>query len=337
MKFRAILSLSIFTVVTMLSSSSFADEEETRQKHKDYEQPAAATETSSLPEKLNTQFSIGALEGYDNNAFLNSSKKGDIFDQAFGDIVIRYMLTDNLNIKAIYDFMSITYHEQTSLSMLDNDIAGGFEYYIGENIKVEAGYDIDFIHYINNEESDLQTDGPFGGIRLYFDKGSYIGSKYRYKLYDYDERNIRLSGNRPSDTVREDHRHQIIGEAQISREKLSIKAKNTFNINDSNDEHMDYYDYWSNKIMGYITYNVDDKVFIMLNGGYQRKEYESREITTSTAEQEDDLMILGGGIYYQVSQKFYVNANYTYRQNYSNDPFQEYSGSVGTVGINCLF
>jgi len=323
----------------MSGSIAFADQEETRQKHDDREQPAAETksQSSAAGDRFKTRLTVGGAEGYDNNAFLDSSRKGDIFDQTLADFVVKYKAIDNLNIKIAYGFSSITYHEKTTLSMLDNDVAASLEYYIGKNIKAEAGYDIEFIHYINNDEADFHTDGPFASMRFYFSPESYMGGKYQYKVYDYDEQKIRLGGNREVSTTREDCRHIIIGEAATSVENLSLKVKNTFNVNDSNNEYMDFYDYWSNKVMGYITYKIDEKAFILLNGGYQRKEYESRQITISDSKQEDDLMILGGGVYYELMPKLYFNASYTYRQNYSNDPFQEYSGSVSTAGINYFF
>jgi len=336
---RIIILIFAGTFIFVSSFFASADEEESRQKHKDYSQPNinSQTEATTVSDKFKTSLSLGAVEGYDNNAFLDSKRKGDLFDQALADLAVKYRASDDLNVKAVYNFSSITYHEYTVLSVIDNDLSASFEYYIGNNIKAELGYNVDFIHYINDDEGDFYTDGPFGSLRLYLSPTSYIGGRYQYKLYDYDKQKIRLGGNKESSIAREDKRHLVTAEGAKYFDKFSLKIKNLFSLNDSNNEYMDYYDYWSNKTMGYITYNVNDKLYLLLNGGYQRKEYESRQITTSNKAEEDDLMILGCGLYCEIMPKLYLSASYTYRQNYSNDPFQEYSGSITTAGINYFF
>jgi len=265
-------------------------------------------------------------------------EKGDAFDQVMGNVVARYKLNEQVDIKARYDFASITYHEATDVSMLDNDGALSLEYYPMNSVRIEAGYEADFVTYLKNEDGDFMTEGPFCAVRHYFNPKTYIGAKYQYSSYDYEHRTIRGGAGNRLPLTREDHRHNAIAEIVTHVKKLFLKIKTTYYLNESNDEYMDYYDYWSGKINLYMAYPITQKVSILLNGGYQRRDYESRTITTSVDKKEyDDLMILGGGFFYKITPSFYINTNYTYRQNYSNDPFQEYSGSVGTAGFNYFF
>ena len=120
--------------------------------------------------------------------------------------------------------------------------------------------------------------------------------------------------------------------------KLFVKVKNRYYFNESNDEYMDYYDYQAERVNLYTAYPLTEKLSVLLSGGYQYKDFKSRTITTDADKKEHDhLMTLGSGINYKILPSFYISANYTYRQNYSNDPMQEYSGSVSTAGINYFF
>ena len=338
---KRILILIIAIVISMvLSNNLFADQDSVRDKQKSQKESGARTKATSgsVKDKMSYNVYIGASEGYDNNVYLDSSRKGDMFDQAMADIVFRYRLNSKLDIKARYDFTSITYHRFTKLTMLDNEVAASFEYYPWKNVKVEAGYNGEFVNYPNNKDGDFSTNGPFGGIRYYLNPKTYIGAWYHYHFYNYNDRKVRGPADNKLEQTREDHRNSIVGEIATFIGKLFVKIKNTYYFNESNDQFLDYYDYDSEKIMGYFTYPVTDKLSLQANGGYQYKNFKSRVITTSNSEKEkDNLMILGGGAYYEIFSNFYINASYTYQQNYSNDPIQDYSGSVGTVGINYLF
>jgi len=331
----------VFFLFFLICQPLFADEQEIADKYKDYkvaEVEASSKNIYNLEENFKYHFYAGASEGYDNNVFLDPSRKGDVFDQAMADIIARYRLTDQIDLKAHYDFTSITYHEFTKLSLIENDVSASLEYYPHKRVKIEMGYDIDFIDYFKNKSGDFTTNGPFAGIKYYIDKNTYVGAMYQCYFYDYKHRDIRNSSNNKIDTTREDNRNNVAGEVVTHLGKVFVKLKNTYYFNDSNDEYMDYYDYQSNRVNLYTAYPLTEKLSVLLSGGYQYKDFKSRTITTDSGKKEhDNLMTLGTGINYKLFSAFYISANYTYRQNYSNDPLQDYSGSVSTVGINYFF
>jgi hypothetical protein len=319
-----------------------ADEEDTREKHKDASQPAVKAVRqggkSDAQSRLSYNFYAGALEGYDNNVYLDSRRKGGLFDQFNADAVLRYAVNKALNIKAKYDFTGILYHEFTDVSMMDNQLSASFEYYHRNNVKVETGYGIDFVDYFKGKDSDLASDGPFAGIRYYIGRMAYMGGMYQYTVYDYRSRKIRDSSDTEIDLTRKDRRHTIIAEFATYLKKVFIKVKNTYFINNSNDEYLDYYDYSSERINLYAAYPVSEKLTVLINGGYQRKDFKSRVTKKDPSKKErDNIMMLGTGLFYQLSPSCSFNLDYSYRQNYSNDPIQEYSGSIITAGINISF
>jgi hypothetical protein len=335
------LFILLYLVSNCVSLPVFADEEDARDKHKDLQQvPAqkAAGAVSGIQDRLSHSFYIGALEGYDNNVYLDPRRKGDTFDQVMADAVFRYRLNDKLDIKARYDFTSITYHRFTDVSMLDNQISASFEYYPQARIRAEAGYLIDFVDYFKGKDSDFMMDGPFGGIRYYIDRKTYVGGMYHYSTYDYRARKTRDSSNQVRDITRKDKRNTIMAEFATYAGKLFVKVKNTYFWNNSNDQYLDFYDYNSERISLYTAYPLTEKFTVFLNGGYQRKDFKSRTTTKGDNKKvNDNIMMLGGGLYYQLLPSCSISLNYSYRQNYSNDPIQRYSGSIGTLGINLTF
>jgi opacity protein-like surface antigen len=338
-KKSAIIAFLCFLLI-LCSCGVYADEEEQRQKHKGSitQKTQVSQEASAFSERLKARSYASFYEGYDNNVFLNSARENDMFDQFMYGTEVKYRLNNQLDLAATYDFTSITYHDYKSLSLVDNEFSASLQYYIGKHIKLDAGYELDLVTYLDNSGADFKSDGPFAAIRYYFTPSSYIGAGYSYEFFDYTSRKVRDSINQVSAITREDHRHNIKAEAATTVGKLLVKIKNTYYFNESNDGFMDYYDYQSDKASCYLTYPVAENIFLIGTGGYQRKEYKSRKITTSSSKEEhDDLMILGAGLYYRLTSRFYINTSYTYRQNYSNDPIQEYSGSIVTAGFNYFF
>ncbi|TRZ50719.1 MAG: hypothetical protein D4S01_06135 [Dehalococcoidia bacterium] len=319
----------------------FADEEDARDKHKDIQQPSAKKASGTVAgvkDKLSYNVYLGILEGYDNNVYLNPARKGDTFDQAMADVVFRYRLNDKLDIKAHYDFTSITYHKFTDVSMLDNQISASFEYYPQNRLKLEAGYLVDFVDYLKGKDSDLMMDGPFAGARYYIDKKTYVGGRYQYNIYDYKSRKTRNSSDQETNITRKDKRNTVIAEFATYAGKLFVKVKNTYFWNNSNDQYLDFYDYNSERINLYTAYPVTEKFTVLLNGGYQRKDFKSRTTVKDPSKKEhDNIMMLGGGLSYKPLPSCSIDLDYSYRQNYSNDPIQDYSGAIGTIGVNIFF
>jgi hypothetical protein len=325
----------------LIAGTAFADDEDTRDKHKITKGTLGekqAESVSSFTDKLSYNAYMGALEGYDNNVYLDPSRKGDIFDQVMADIVLRYRVNNKLDIKTRYDFTSITYHRFTDVSMLDNQVSAGLEYYPFNRLKAEAGYIIDFIDYFKSKDSDYMMDGPYAGIRYYINRKAFIGTMYQYSEYDYSSRKTRDNSAVETDITRKDKRNSLTAEIGSYLGKLFVKIKNTYFWNDSNDQYLDFYDYNSERINLYAAYPVTDKVSAILSGGYQRKDFKNRTTIKDPGKKENDnIMMLGAGFSYSIMPSCSVSFNYSYRQNYSNDPVQEYSGSIGTIGLNLSF
>jgi len=318
-----------------------ADEEDARDKHKGlkgnvYKKPGESV--SGFTDKISYNAYISSLEGYDNNVYLDPSRKGDIFDHVMADIVLRYRVNNKLDIKTRYDFTSITYHRFTDVSMLDNQVSAGLEYYAFNRLKAEAGYIVDFIDYFKSKDSDYMMDGPYAGIRYYINRKAFIGAMYQYSEYDYSSRKTRDNLAVETDIKRKDKRNSLTAEIGSYLGKLFVKIKNTYFWNDSNDQYLDFYDYNSERINLYAVYPVTDKMSAILSGGYQRKDFKNRTTIKDPGKKENDnIMMLGAGFSYSIMPSCSVSFNYSYRQNYSNDPVQEYSGSMGTIGLNLSF
>lgn len=336
------LSFLIITPIFCGEFSASAEEETTEktlEKRSDYKQyrVKGQVQTPQPKDRFKVKFYLGAAEGYDNNVFLDSSRKGDLYDEAVAACELSYELSERLILKAESDSSSMTYHRFSDYSLMDNDIALSLAYYPCQKMKVETGYDIDFVNYLRNENGTYYAQGPFASFRYSITPSTYLGTGYLYRLYDYDKRKIYDGTYRRLELTREDHRHEIMAEFAAIIGKVYFKLKNVYYFNESNDGYMDYYDYQAEKVMGYIGAPLFKKAELVLSGGYQRKNFKSRKITTSSSKEHDDLMVLGGGLYYNLTPSSYINLSYTYRQNFSNDPIQEYSGSMSSIGLHYFF
>ena len=339
MKDRVALFCVLFSFAAA-GSAFAAEQEDITAKYKETRPaiPRQAAQYETVQDRFKLRTTVGLFEGFDNNVFLDSSRQSDMFDQAGIGLGLKYDASRDLKLNVKGGLTTITYHEVTDATMLNSNAKAFFDYFCGP-VKTYAGYGIDDYYYPRNEDGDFFVHGPFAGARYYcLDPKFYLGAMYNYEMYDYQHRPIRNGEDAVLEQDRDDKRHNIIGESGIYCGKTVYKLKNTLYFNDSNDEFMDYYDYWADRIMGYVTWPVwCDKLFVTLEGGYQYKHFYSRETTESTSKEHDNLMILGAGFYYEICKSFYASFNYSYRENYSNNPVSEYSGSMYTAGVSYSF
>jgi hypothetical protein len=67
---------------------------------------------------------------------------------------------------------------------------------------------------------------------------------------------------------------------------------------------------------------------------YRYMRYKDRRSTEDTGRRErDHTYIFNSSLYYDLSDNFTLGVTYSYSENVSNDPFQDYSGSVISGGI----
>ena len=157
---------------------------------------------------------------------------------------------------------------------------------------------------------------------------------------DFQDRKIRqASGVLSADDERSDLRLVVDSEAAFRILKnVLLKAGFIYYSDDSNDQFHDYYDYGHAKYYTSLYWQWSSKISAYVKFAYENRDYNSRPLLDQPSVFENDDIYTGiAALYYQLQANLALGVNYSYRQKNSNEPSQEYSGSVTTLGLYCSF
>jgi len=330
-----------FTILILIAINAIAQgEEEIETRY-----PSAAgefTEEIRTPGTLkmgkwDIDYDFSTFQGYDNNASLDSSKQHDTFTQNTFGLGAEYKLSDSSKIKCRLDETDITYWEYTDASLLDAAAAIGLEGNPNDNLILYAGYEFDILYYLKNERSNYLGHRGEISLKHLISDVFYQKIGYDYLFKEYSERQARdAAGTRTKD--REDSRHTIKYEiGAYPTDKILLKAKSFYFYNDSNDQYLDYYDYNAYKAALSVIYLITEKFYAYANGGYEFRDYKNRNVLNKNKDQEDDIWTASCALFYDLTESVSLGANYSYRENSSNDGSQEYAGSIVSAGVYYAF
>ncbi|MDD5496334.1 MAG: hypothetical protein PHP46_04450 [Candidatus Omnitrophica bacterium] len=306
--------------------------------------PAEVESAIPLPyltsNKLEYNASASVTQGYDNNVFLDPSRKDDSFTQEAVIMNFKYPFRDNkLNLKYGLDFTNITYYKITDASLLDWSLWGGFDYTIFDVFTLSPSYRFNMVWYPRDDQSSNNWNEFNLDLRqdlldnFYFLDKVYHKGTYRLSYQNYQHRKARLGNGNLSSNTRADLRNTFDYEVGLYMFDSLIKVNNQIYRNDSDDQYEDYYDYNSYRLGCSIVHMFTDKFYSIGSFYWQKKFYDSRQSSQEAVCEKDDLYIVSSSLYYDITPHFSIFANYSYRENQSNEPLQKYSGSVVTAGI----
>lgn len=290
-----------------------------------------------------TKCFFSALQGYDNNVFLDSQRKGDTFSEGILDASVTYPITGRWDIFGGISAHDITYWEATDVSLVDTDLKFGFKGKFFGTMTLTALNNIEIVEYPYNAD------------------GSYVGNKagltlkhilpktllpgiffhafgYEYFYKNYSDRKAMNGYGAKSSIDRTDKRNTLKSEFGVYFKKAMLKLSSEYYFNDSNDWYLDYYDYGSRRIGLSLIYLLTDKMTAALSVGQQRKQFDHRTTQVDNSKREtDEIVTANASLFYDIFKNITLGLNYSYRENDSNDPIQEYSGSLTSLGLYCRF
>ena len=346
-KFMFRIFVVLFVVCFSLCSAhiiaSAQVDQEQKKEEKYEEQKREIAQTRPLVKKteglgnLKVDTTIGLFQGYDNNVNLDSSRKGDSFNNIFASVDARYPINDWLKLKFGYNMFDAVYYKFSNYTVIDNAVRAGFENKISDNLTMDTGYEFEYIYYPKDDQGTYYANKVGTSLKHKISKNLYQKVGYEFQVRDWTDRKARNSAGVIEDTDRQDYRNTIKYEIGCLVWKTLLKLKTDVYFNDSNDAFLDYYDYTSYSVSAFAARPIVDKLTGILRAGYQWKRYDERTITTGDAKEKDKTMVLGAGLTYDINRNLALSANYTYRQNYSNDPIQKYSESITSLGLYYTF
>ncbi|MCM8774134.1 MAG: outer membrane beta-barrel protein [Candidatus Omnitrophica bacterium] len=308
------------------------------------EVPPSYTESSFLG-RLKSFFRDGELkslvlvnEGYDNNVWLDSRREGDVYTQ----VIFRPRFTSPISekIRGIldYELMSLVYMDESNANLIINTLGFGGEFDINDELKFSKSYHFSLTEYPNSGNDDFYDNSLELKLTHKLPQKMFHSLGYEFLFRNYQERKIRLSPINYSDKEREDKRHSVDYEIGKYFSKDLFKIKFQYYNNNSNDSYLKYYDYDSYKIGVSLTHIFNDRFFSHTSFSRQWRDFSGRTISTDPSTKEwDRTYLVIVGLYYKFNKDLTLGVSYTYRENWSNESIENYSGSLIALNTSYRF
>lgn len=276
--------------------------------------------------------------GYDTNVNLNSTHKGDAFEEFLFTLDFKKPVTETISFFIDYYLDYFNYNEFIRYSSLINHIA------LTASCDTPVftpgiGYDFSSVSYLNYDDADFLFHRSFVYLENFITRKILQRLTFEYGYKDYlrtkalaDEINLY------QDDERADTRIALVYSLfckPTRKTKFFIQGK--VSKNDSNSRYVDFYDYNAYRIWLGGTYSIYRNLALVTDFSFKRKVYKSRTVTSEDFKQKDKLYTTGAGFIYKMSRADTVSLNYTYRQNNSNEPLEEYSENIIQCGFRHNF
>jgi opacity protein-like surface antigen len=276
--------------------------------------------------------------GYDNNVWLNSRRDGDGYMQLFFRPTFTSALNDKLDGILEYELMSLIYMTESNASLITNTLGAGVDYKINKDWKLSTMYRFSSTELVHTGKDDFLDNSLELKLAQKLPDKFFHSLGYELMYKNYRQRKLRTSAMLDSYKERADERHTAAYEIGKYFPSDLVKLKFQYYNNDSNDAYLKYYDYDSFKLGISLTHIFNKKYFCSASFSEQWRDFRSRTISLDSNTQEWDKTYLAAlGIYYNLSKKMTIGLNYTYRQNCSNEPLENYSGSLTSVSTSYKF
>ena len=289
------------------------------------------------PFKLTT--SAAAFFGYDSNVNLSPLKKGDLFEEFLFSAAFSKPLKYNFRFIASYDLDGYNYNHMTDTNNVLNHGRLGVYKKIGA-LDLGTGFDAAYFYYPNDENGTFGFYKCFASARQYFTKDVYQQLLYEagYKIHT-DRKALAWTAatfqNKELESRRQTAEYSL-GAFLTKRLFATMKAR--FSINDSNAKFLNFYDYKTYEALPSISYKITDALNLYTDFRYSRRNYKSRILSTGTgAKEKDNLYTTNVDLRYSLNKNNILSLLYTYRNNATNEPLQEYTENVISVGWQYTF
>ncbi len=296
-------------------------------------------ESRFLPGKL--LFYCDLYEGYDNNVNLDSFRKKDMFSEVDVELGYKQPLTTEINGTLDYSLNSTNYHHVTDASFYDNSLSLNFDSDIfDERANIALNNKVEYNYYSKDELSTYTSYNPQLALKHNINESVFQKLCYDFELREYTGTRATDGTGSKRDTGRSDISNGVSYEIGATFLKdIFIKVKNEYLVNDSNDQFMDYYDYWAYRVaVTGVMPLLTKRLYGLVSIGYQRTDYNSRQLVQdNTKTEKDNLYLASSSVIFDITKRLSVSLNYTYRQNESNEPSQKYSGSIMSAGFHYAF
>ena len=310
----------------------------------DKETPPSYTESSFMG-RIQSFFREGEIkylatltQGYDSNVWLDSRRDGDGYMQLFFRPTFTSAINDKLKGILEYEVMSLMYMTESNADLLTNTLGVGTDYEISKDLKFSTMYRFSSTELIHSGEDDFLDNSLELKLAQKLPNKIFHNLSYELMYKNYQERKLRTSSAVLSEKEREDERHTAAYEIGKYFPNDLFKVKFQYYNNDSNEAFLKFYDFDSYKIGASLTHLFNKKFFCYASFSRQWRDFRSRTLSLDANFKEWDRTYLAVlALYYNLSKQMTLGFNYTYRENWSNEPLENYSGSLISVSTSYKF
>jgi hypothetical protein len=291
-------------------------------------------EKKALAQKQKFLASLELSATYETNARQTAIRKGDTSENLKYSLFFKRLLGESYYVTLNYNFDGTLYGEYNELSNVLNHTRLAVDKALNQYLNLGVGYDFSSFYYPDSKESDFFFHKIFASLKHQSDPKIYQQFILEDGFKDYvHARAYADSVSTFQDSDRRDYRYgaeYILGMSVI--EKLFLRIRTKYSINDSNALYQDYHDYTSVDIAPYLSYQFSEKYLMTLSLSATKRDYTSRKVSAMTSNRRDLIYIGNVGVRYLLDQNNNLNLGYGYTQGDSNDSAAEYSGSSVTCG-----
>jgi hypothetical protein len=281
---------------------------------------------------------VSLFMGYETNAALEGTRKGDFFNGVTFSTSYNKPLTNLAQLLVRYDLFDYTYHELTDNSYLLNNLSTQWAYRLPFG-RMGAGLDTAYVSYFRNEEAEFLYPRGYVFLRHNFAKRYYQQWDAEVSLRHYTREKALAD---TLDTFQDEKRldQQLGVSYQIGGffgKKIFAFIKAKYATNDSNADFQEYYDYISWRGEMGLTYQLTVKDQVFTGASFTRRDYGDRLTLDNTSHQRNELYSATAGVRHAIDKTTYVSLSYRYLENLSNEPSEEYSDSITTMSLSHQF
>jgi hypothetical protein len=339
------LSLFLFALFIVLIFSfpvNAADikEEQTTEKYlgKSEEKAYKKVEAVKEGQRYRTKLLAAAIQGYDNNVFLDPRRAQDTFSEAIVDAGVSYPLSGRWDVTGGISAHNITYWKETDANLTDVDLKFGFDGKLPGGMTLTAYNDVELVEYQANADGNYLGDKVGLVLKQKLPNNFFHSFNYEYFYRHYSDMRTLDASGMISDRKRQDSRNTVYYDLGVYLKKTMFKVFGEYYYNDSNDNFLDYYDYQSLRLGSSMIYLLTGKMSASFSYYRQFRNYSGRTIPgDATQAEKDRTWVSSASLFYDIYKNATLGLSYSYRQNLSNNPTQKYSGSITSLGLYCRF
>ena len=332
--------LTLFLIFPLSVNAADINEEQTTEKFlgKSEEKAYKKVETVKEGQRYTTKLLVAAIQGYDNNVFLDPRRVQDTFSEAIVDASVSCPLNGRWDVIGGISAHDITYWKATDANLVDTNLKFGFDGKLLGGMTLTTYNDVEFVEYQANADGNYFGDKVGLVLKQKLPNNFFHSFSYEYLYKHYSDSKALDGTGRSSDRNRTDNRNTIYYDLGVYLKKSMFKVFGEYYANDSNDNFLDYYDYNSLRLGSSMIYLLTDKMSASFSYYRQFRNYSGRTIPGDyTRGEKDRTWVSSASLFYDIYKNTTLGLSYSYRQNLSNNPTEKYSGSITSLGLYCRF